>query len=257
MIIPQLKGGLGNQLFQISTAAAHAKRMDTEMSINYSRPFSCIQGKHPATYQHTLYQKISNTNSIPSIIHNEPKFSWDELPEEKDMIIDGYFQSDKYFKSYREYIKSIFTFDFPKAKNKISSINNNKPTVIMHIRRGDYLTYDRVYEKCSVGYYLEALDYIKGIYCDDFNLLACTDDWQTVREEFKHFPSFIEVNGRDELEDLYILSQGNYIIGSNSTFAWWGAYLGTDSTNIFPAAWFGPDGPKDVEDLVPEQWITL
>ena len=136
MIIPQLKGGLGNQLFQISTAAAHAKRMDTEMSINYSRPFSCIQGKHPTTYQHT-------------------------------------------------------------------------------------------------------------------------DDWQTVRKEFKHFPSFTEVNGRNELEDLYILSQGNYIIGSNSTFAWWGAYLGTDSTNIFPAAWFGPDGPKDVEDLVPEQWIRL
>ena len=237
MIIPQLKGGLGNQLFQISTAAAHAKRMDTEMCINYSRPFSCIQGKHPTTYQHTLYQKISNTNSIPSIVHNEPKFSWDELPEEDDMIIDGYFQSDKYFKSYREYIKSIFTFDFPKAKNKISSINN-KPTVIMHIRRGDYLTYNRVYEKCSVGYYLEALDYIKGAYCDDFNLLACSDDWQTVREEFK-------------------LSQGNYIIGSNSTFAWWGAYLGIDSTNIFPVSWFGPDGPKDVEDLIPEQWIRL
>ena len=255
MIIPQLKGGIGNQLFQISTAAAHAKQIGTEMGINYKLPFSCIQGKHPTTYQHNLYQKIISTDNTPALIHNEPKFSWDTLPNETDMIIDGYFQSDKYFKLHSEYIKSIFTFDFPEAKLKINSIN--KPTVIMHIRRGDYLTYDRVYEKCGVDYYLKALDHIKETYCDDFNLLACSDDWQTVRKEFKDFPSFIEVNGRNELEDLYILSQSNYIIGSNSTFAWWGAYLGTNSTNIFPEAWFGPDGPKDVEDLVPVQWIRL
>jgi hypothetical protein len=256
MIIPQLKGGVGNQLFQISTAAAHARRMNTEIGINYNLPFVAGSlGKHPITYQHTLYQKISNTNSTPSIKHNEPKFSWDALPEESDMIIDGYFQSDKYFKSCREYIKSIFTFDLPKAELKIRSINT--PTVIMHIRRGDYLFYDRVYKKYGVDYYLEALKYIKEIYCDNFTLLACTDDWQTVRKEFKDFPTFIEVNGRNELEDLYILSQGNYIIGSNSTFAWWGAYLGAESTNIFPGSWFGPDGPADDNDLLPEQWITL
>ena len=44
---------------------------------------------------------------------------------------------------------------------------------------------------------------------------------------------------------------------SNSTFSWWGAYLNLNSIKIAPKEWFGPKGPQDYQDVLPNNWIKL
>jgi len=60
--------------------------------------------------------------------------------------------------------------------------------------------------------------------------------------------------------DLWLMQQAKHFIIANSTFSWWGAWLGSDSSGIVIApgfvmregkAWWGFDR------LLPERWITV
>jgi len=60
------------------------------------------------------------------------------------------------------------------------------------------------------------------------------------------------------LEDLYILSQCDNLILCNSSFSWWGEYLGIKKQNVIcPAVWFKKDGPQDYQDIFRDGWIKI
>ena len=63
----------------------------------------------------------------------------------------------------------------------------------------------------------------------------------------------------NEILDLSLMSICDNNIISNSSFSWWGAYLNKNKnkTVIAPNQWFGPNGPKDTQDIIPENWIKL
>ena len=66
------------------------------------------------------------------------------------------------------------------------------------------------------------------------------------------------MNNEDEVEDLFALSQCDSIIMSNSSFSWWGAFLGkTKEKVICPIKWYGPKGPQDFHDLYEDKWIRV
>ena len=63
MIINDLMGGLGNQLFQISAGFAHAKKVQTDFAINY-KIGSVFNGQgHPhVRYKDNIYKNIPETD---------------------------------------------------------------------------------------------------------------------------------------------------------------------------------------------------
>ena len=67
-----------------------------------------------------------------------------------------------------------------------------------------------------------------------------TDDIEAVKNEFNG--DFIHIETKDEIEDLFLLTQGKYFIGCNSTFSWWGSFLGNQNLKIFPKKWFNKGG---------------
>ena len=258
MIVANIKGGLCNQLFQIATGYAHAKRCDTFFGINYDLQHNCIQGKHPRAYKDTLYRDILATEDVPKDRYSEPKFEYVPIPRKKDLLIDGYFQSEKYFADCKDEIRELFKFP-DEVKDKIDSKFSkiNKKKIGVHIRRGDYKIYSMTHINHSVDYYEKALRHFSlERTAGNCMFVMCTDDLPSVQAEFdldKY--QFVYSNAKSELEDLYMLSQCDSVIISNSSFSWWGAWLGKEKEKVIcPGIWFGQDGPQDYHDIYVHGW---
>jgi hypothetical protein len=169
----------------------------------------------------------------------------------------GYFASDKYFNHMRDDILSLFLDQDILAglRNGFSSILEN--SVSIHVRRGDYLTYPRVYEQLGIDYYQKALSLIKEKNRVD-NILVFSDDIPWCKEHIKFSNIYFSECMRD-YGDMYLMSLCNHNIMANSSFSWWGAYFNTnkDSMAIMPHKWFKEDGPASADHLFRNEWITI
>jgi hypothetical protein len=256
MIVPALKGGLGNQLFQISTAICKAEQEDTGVAINYNFKHPKGQGNHPNNYKDNLYKKIPTIQTAPDYIVHEQGFCYSSLPSGKDMTLDGYFQSEKYFPNYKEKLDKVFCFpDIIKEKINKNLAKLNKKILGIHIRLGDfYKMYSNVHLVCTKNYYSNAL---KRFNLNDYIVVVTTDDYENF-QKYLPIDNFILCNSKNEIEDLYLLSQCDGLIISNSTFSWWGAYLGKiKKTVCAPEKWFASDGPKDYKDIYIKGWEKI
>jgi hypothetical protein len=159
MIVSVIKGGIGNQLFQISTGYALALRSNTEFAINYSIPFTLGQVDHPVTYKNSLFKKIRSTSYISSNKYIEPHFHYKNI-ESNDILLDGYFQSQLYFDDYKYQIKSLYSFS-DDIKSKFDTfLNQYDNTVGIHFRLGDYKQSNGFHPLQSKQYILNAIDII-------------------------------------------------------------------------------------------------
>jgi hypothetical protein len=257
MILSRLKGGLGNQMFQIAAGFSKSIDLDTQYCINYGITHYGQQGKKPITYKDNFYKNISTTEETPSFVYGEPHFSYSELPNQKDMVIDGYFQTEKYFANNKDKVKNLFYFS-DNIKNKIdSSLKKIKNKVLgVHVRAGDFLSPGNFSSHfiCTKDYYSKALEKFD---LDKYTIIVCTDSPSNL---FEFFPKedVIFSNSKNELEDLYLLSQCDDLILTNSSFSWWGSFLGKDKSNVVvPSRWFSKDGPQDYNDIYREGWIKI
>lgn len=249
MNVPILKGGVCNQMFQIAAIYSNCLDNGNQMGINYNLGFAAHQGYHPSRYRETLYKNILSTEETPTNVFRNLGHQFVKIPDDKDLLIDGYFQSYKFFENNFDKIRNLFYFT-EEIKTKINKIKSkiNKKLCVIHIRRGDYKVLIPHHFVCNKSYYLKCLKTVKD-FNKDIATVIITDDKQHIYTEFEEqFNSgeFIICNSQHELEDLYLLSQADYIIGSNSSFSWWGAFLNTNKKMcLFPNVWFGPEGIKD------------
>lgn len=257
MITARLKGGLGNQMFQIAAGISKAKDLETEFFINYNITHYGQQGKKPNTYKDNFYKKITQKEYVPDFVYGEPHFAFSPLPNKQDMVIDGYFQTEKYFKHNKNLIKESFYFS-EDIKNKINKRLKtiNQKILGVHVRTGDFLSTGNFSSHfiCNKKYYSNALECFN---LNDYFIIVCTD---SPADLFKFFPKedIAFSNSSNELEDLYLLSQCDSLILTNSSFGWWGAYLGKEKNNVcVPSKWFAKDGPQDYNDIYIDKWKKI
>ena len=258
MISCSLQGGLGNQMFQIAATVALSLRNKSEYGINLNICYTPNQGHLANKYFDTIFKNVIKSDNYSfSNFYQEPKFSYTEIPYQDDLLIRGYFQSEKYFEEFKEEITKLFYLSEEHKSIIENYINHNKltdkPITSVHIRRGDYLLFSNVHLVCTLEYYKKAIKTIGDSY-----FIFISDDVNWVKENFKSDNYFIpEFN--DELLDLTLMTMCDNNIISNSTFSWWGSYLNqySDKKIISPNRWFSNGGSIDTQDVLPDKWIKL
>ena len=256
MIVPELDGGLGNQMFQIAAAYGHARKVNDGFAVNYNHKQPTPSQGHLFTrYKDTVYKTVPHTNNVPHEIYQEPRFKYQPIPEKKNLRLRGYFQCEKHFEHVSNEVKSLFSiprFDRDSFYNSGSSVRK-EIIITAHIRRGDYIKKKQFHNVLGIEYYQKALEVLDAKH---YKLIIVTDAPEQVRKEFSSLNNMI-YQGSNEVEDFSVLMSGHYIIGANSSFSWWASYLGTPEKCVFPSQWFGPLGPKHTEGLYRNDMIVV
>jgi hypothetical protein len=179
MITCQLRGGLGNQLFQIYTAIAYSAEqnqpfffLDTKQLGN-GQNGSTIRYTYWNTFLRELQPFLKNTTiiSTPFYTIREQSFKYAAIPsnqtepvyyasnnEQYATVLFGYFQSPKYFEKHREIIDKIINLDLKRQITRQNTNINLKKTVSMHFRIGDYEKHPDVHPILPLSYYENALE---------------------------------------------------------------------------------------------------
>jgi hypothetical protein len=258
IVSTRLMGGLGNYMFQISTAYSISKRDNKELICDYSDHM--VPHKPFSEYTNNIFRKISFSNGIG---HHTPigesGFRYKEIPHvDGNIRLNGYFQSEKYFKHIRTEILDLF--DLPsEIKNNIQERYKGvlkQDTCSLHVRRGDYLGLTNFHPQQSLDYYKQAIETVGS----DKTFVIFSDDieWCKQNLDFISFKFFI--SGNKDYEDMYLMSLCRNNIITNSTFSWWGAWLNKneDKIVISPKIWFGKNNSHlDTSDLYCDKWIKL
>lgn len=261
MIYCNLKGGLGNMLFQI----AATKSFSIDNKTNYSFPnltqhlnYLDSDGFYNPSLKHSfeylnIIKDLTSTPITSQIKMITFPFEYIKLDVGDNVLIDGFFQSEKYFSHNREEILKMFNFDFD-LSNKYNFFNNDKTTAI-HIRRGDYVKHPNHHPTQSLEYYLKAIELLKN---DTDLFVIFSDDINWCKQNIKLEKSIYIEDEKDYIE-LYLMSKCSNNIISNSSFSWWGAWLNenTDKKVIGPAKWFGGAITHNTNDVLPENWLKI
>lgn len=249
-------GGLGNQMFQIAAATSLAIDNNDEAIFNFKKCFTPLQGNSSLKYKDNIFKNIKNSDSIISeYSYDETSYKHSEIPYVKNLLINGYFQSEKYFQKNKQQIADLFFIneeDVAVLTLKYKQINLDK-TVCVHVRRGDYLRFSDIHPVCEIEYYKKAMDFFPNK-----NFIFVSKDMGWVKDNFKGENIFYCQN-ENEILDFTIQTICSDNIIANSTFSWWAAYLNKnkDKKIIAPSQWFGKNSGIYQNDIVPANWIKI
>ena len=281
-------GRLGNQLFQIAATIAIAKQQNTNPLFpewKYSKYF---------VHADKLIPQVRTIKCDYQVCPLQFHYEAMTLDVSKDIDINGFFQSELFFKEYEKDIRKAFTFRETLVQDVIKKhipppLNKKEKTeyVAIHVRRGDYVNNDG-YAQLGVPYYKNAIAHLESKVQNPENLvyLVFSDDIGWCKENLTILFSgesgdshnistpvnklaraaaniwsrvkFIE--GNSDIEDLMLMSSVcTHFIISNSSFAWWGAWLGEKhgwSQIVCPEQWFGPGlwNTHNSKDIIPRRW---
>lgn len=284
MLIIQLTGGLGNQMFQYAATRAQAMRAGTELYLDKTHFFTTPTGKknlrqyelncfniieqfkQPAFH---WFKKLLGIKRMYSGFntYTEPHTQVDrEFFNIKDnTYIEGFFQSEKYFIDIETVIRKELSFKLPvtgKNAELLRQIQNSN-AVSVHIRRGDYVNNPetfKVHGVCGSEYYREALQQMEQkITNPHFFLFSDDPEWVQQNFNINHPFEIISHNkGSNSFEDMRLMSACKHNIIANSSFSWWGAWLNAnkEKTVIAPARWYA-DPQYNTSDLTPSGWIKI
>jgi hypothetical protein len=257
MISANLMGGLGNQMFQIMTAYAHSKEIGDDLYFDFDKCYTPNQGHTSSKYLPNLFKKLKNDKQENhfQFVYNETTFSYRPIPKEKNLRLNGVFQSEKYFDKYKSDIKQVFNLDESKMRdirNHLEDICSSDIITAVHIRRGDYLSKPYFHTTPNTEYYNNCMELM-----GDSKFIIVSDDIEWCKNTFIRENVFFS-DFTDELDDLYLIMMCNNKIMSNSSFSWWGSYLSPFDGKIFaPKNWFGPQGPQDTQDIYNKNWNII
>lgn len=245
MIYCNLKGGLGNMLFQIAATIEYSRKLNVDFSFpNLSSHKRLFDNKKVIKEYDRIFNNFKDSQPPQGIRKISFPFHYVGWDIPKECIIDGFFQSEKYFKESRSVLMNLFN---NKARQQIDKVS-------VHVRRGDYVKKTKFHNLLTMQYYNKSFSLFPKS-----KFLFFSDDLEWCKENFigdRYF--FHESEG--DLNDLEIMSSCQHNIVANSSFSWWAAWLNRneDKKVVCPSQWVGPAlSHLDTRDIYCENWIKI
>jgi hypothetical protein len=270
-----LTGGCANQIFQYATGLALARRLDVDLKLDVSW-YETATPDMPRMYSLGLFKGV-NEQVVHSLLgqiiredgflHNPALF--ENAPRKCSLV--GYWQCEKYFFALRDELRERLLPREPLPARSIATeraiLDAGERAVFVTVRRTDYVG-NPYHVVLPMDYYCEAAALIAAKVLDPvFFIFSDDPDWCEANFKLPYsttiagnFDRTVDDHlGREDAE-LYLMRRCTHAIMANSSYSWWGAWLGADTKEgmvIAPKVWVGPACKEDPRDIVPARWIRL
>jgi hypothetical protein len=261
-------GRLGNNLFQLANLISYSLKHNVDfmistkskfwvdgVKVDYFVPFEIFNYNYN---QHILSVGLNYFKYNPRIYNFKKHPFWLRY---FNVQFDGHYLSYKYFEDIKSQLINKYFHPNNYIKNVLADFNPSKNSVGISVRRGDFLKLQELHTVIGVDYYLKSLNCLNQL-TDINEIYVFSDDLDWCRNNFND-AIFHQLKSKkivfvdDEIGiQLFKMTKLSNLILSNSTFAWWGAYLNENVHNvIYPLAWFGPKNANKFSfDLFPCSW---
>jgi hypothetical protein len=292
IIATSIRAGLGNQMFQYAAARRLAVQVKGELVLVLDGPETyrlevfriagraVPAGTVPAPARRFFAFRQTPAPEIPLI---QEKFIWDFIPQSgtpalagaKDIIyapqvldwrghvlLRGYWQDERYFADIRPRIIRDFTLKEPldsRSRECLARIRA-APSAFFHVRRGDYLSAEfcNLFGVCTADYYSRALEILRAR-VPGARVFVFSDDPGWVRDNAigGEGAEIVDWNAAAPAHDLALMRACGHAVIANSSFSWWGAWLGElpGSIIIAPRLWY--KAVPEYRDIVPDRWMRI
>lgn len=279
----RLLGGLGNQMFQYCAGRALAARTGTRLRLDATmiaieahrryaldelridarvvrRPARSVEELEDREIDDRYIAKRFRATRIDEI----DELFRDELADAPpNSYLTGYWQSERYFEAVADEIRAEFQLRrwgpaAISAANRIATATNS---VAVHVRRGDYAFLEQTRRNFGLmpqEYYTAAANLI-GEQSGECSYFVFSDEPEWCRENLA-LPGRMEIVSGDtsDAEDIHLIACCDHAIIANSSYSWWGAWLGeTESTIVVAPIKWTDELVHDSRDKVPDRWHRL
>jgi hypothetical protein len=278
-----VRGGLGNQMFQVAHALRLARRfhvtpryVDLTARARVGRQwdlgcFGVQPARLPTGYGHLLSAALKFSSEWSRVTRHD--LPWvhlqtaDELrpkkPAKPPLLVSGYWQGPDFFDGVESVVRSTFRFPDIPLKWKLVPDAHRAEAIALHVRRGDYVSDPRanaLHLVCDAHWYRKAWMQLCGM-VKPGRTFVFSDDADWAREHLD-LPGDIQYVPNDPSRPAWVdmseMSSCQHFIISNSSFSWWAAYLGLSpaSVVIAPAHWFRNTPTQELR-ICPSSWLLL
>jgi hypothetical protein len=296
MIIVNIKGGLGNQMFQYALAHCIAKEKNTLVTCdlrylnerkgeknyvirNFDLGIFGIASKEPSKMAllrvgmlfggyKARYLLGKALDRLGFLVISERHSSFDSRVFKRnssEIYLDGYWQTEKYFKNHESEIRNLYRIDtsnFSEITIALAEkILSDQNAVCINVRRGDFIG-SKNHDVTGIEYFEKALNRIRKNISEP-NVYIFSDDVEWCDKKLSKISNNVIIVGHEYAgkyfeEYLYLMTLFEYYIIPNSTFAWWAAWLCARAQKIViaPKTWSGLDHLNNL-DIVPNSWIRI
>ncbi|KQM63946.1 hypothetical protein ASE74_12320 [Pedobacter sp. Leaf216] len=263
---------LGNQLFQYAFIISLSKTLNSKYFISekierFTLP-DYFELPHYNPNLNLLYKIILKIKKgyLRKPLQNY-SLTRNNIARDNEIYV-GYFQSETFFNQLKNDIDS-----FIKVRKEYKQVFSNQygnffsehKTIAIHLRRGDYLNLDNWWlENLGSNNLTLPLDYYKNCFAaienlHHYKLMFISDDIEFVKSEFGYLEN-AEFHNNELIIDFQIMMNADICIVSNSSFAWWAAYLNPKATKkiLCPKYWLGFNIKKEYpKNIIPKDWKQI
>jgi hypothetical protein len=274
LITTLIQGGLGNQMFQVAVATAIALEIGGKAVFKNEKPPGITERP---TYWNSVFRKCSSYLTLDEDfidLHEHHNHCFTPVLEQtkylnansnsngvKNIRLNGYFQSSKYFNLFKNEIKTLFSTskqveEWCQMVLQDTTIipNSDCKKIAIHVRRTDYV---KLGWNLSLDYYLKSVEKIKSNYKDNpLRFIVFSDDMEWCKENFNSVENIHFFEEGSDIQQMYLIGKCDGMICSNSSFSWWSTYLSnTHEVVTVPERWF--KNANYNPDIYEPEWIKI